>query len=41
MQLPGADVLAAQLRKAGLEPAAPRYIAPGTPLVAVSAVRPG
>lgn len=41
MELPDADVLVGQLREAGLEPAAPRRIAPGTPLVAVSAVRPG
>lgn len=41
MELPDADVLVGQLREAGLQPAAPRRIAPGTPLVAVSAVRPG
>jgi cyclopropane fatty-acyl-phospholipid synthase-like methyltransferase len=41
MELPEVDVLVDQLREAGLEPAAPRRIAPGTPLVAVSAVRPG
>ena len=41
MELPDVDVLVGQLREAGLEPAAPRRIAPGTPLVAVSAVRPG
>jgi SAM-dependent methyltransferase len=41
MELPDADVLVGQLREAGLEPVAPRRIAPGTPLVAVSAVRPG
>jgi SAM-dependent methyltransferase len=40
MELPDADVLVGQLREAGLEPAAPRRIAPGTPLVAVPAVRP-
>lgn len=40
MQLPDTDVLVAQLGEAGLEPAAPRRIAPGTPLVAVSAARP-
>ena len=41
MELPEVDVLVDQLREAGLEPAAPRRIAPGTPLVAVSAVRRG
>ena len=41
MALPDADVLVGQLREAGLEPAAPRRIAPGTPLVAVSAVHLG
>lgn len=41
MELPDVDGLVGQLRAAGLEPAAPRRIAPGTPLVAVSAVRPG
>ena len=41
MELPEVDLLVDQLREAGLEPAAPRRIAPGTPLVAVSAVRPG
>ncbi|MGY1680889.1 methyltransferase domain-containing protein [Geodermatophilus sp. SYSU D01176] len=40
MELPDTDVLVAQLAEAGLEPAAPRRVAPGTPLVAVSAVRP-
>ena len=40
MELPDAGVLVGQLREAGLEPAAPRRIAPGAPLVAVSAVRP-
>ena len=39
MELPDTDVLVAQLVEAGLEPAAPRHVAPGTPLVAVSAVR--
>jgi SAM-dependent methyltransferase len=41
MELPDVDVLVGQLRAAGLEPAAPRRIAPGTPLVAVSAARSG
>lgn len=40
MELPDADVLVGQLRGAGLEPAPARRIAPGTPLVAVAAVRP-
>lgn len=40
MELPGAEVLAAQLREAGLRAAGIRRIAPGVPLVAVSAVRP-
>ena len=39
MELPETDVLAVQLAEAGLDPAAPRRIVPGTPLVAVSAVR--
>jgi protein-L-isoaspartate O-methyltransferase len=40
MELPDTDVLVGQLVEAGLEPAPPRRIAPGMPLVAVSAVRP-
>ena len=40
MELPDVDVLVGQLRGAGLEPAPARRITPGTPLVAVSAVRP-
>jgi len=40
MELPDTDVLVGQLVEAGLEPAPPRRIAPGLPLVAVSAVRP-
>jgi SAM-dependent methyltransferase len=41
MELPDVPGLVGQLRAAGLAPAAPRRIAPGTALVAVSAVRPG
>jgi predicted O-methyltransferase YrrM len=41
MELPHTDVLVGQLVQAGLEPAAPRRIAPGMPLVVVAAVRPG
>ena len=40
MELPDTGVLVGQLTEAGLESAAPRRIAPGIPLVAVSAVRP-
>ncbi|WP_100501949.1 methyltransferase domain-containing protein [Geodermatophilus chilensis] len=40
-ELPHTDVLVGQLVQAGLEPAAPRRIAPGMPLVAVAVVRPG
>jgi protein-L-isoaspartate O-methyltransferase len=40
MELPDSDVLVAQLGEAGLVPAAPRHMAPGTPLVAVPAVLP-
>lgn len=41
MSLPGAEDLVAGLRAAGLRPGEPRRIAPGAPLVAVAAVRPG
>jgi len=40
MELPDTGVLVGQLVEAGLEPAAPRRIAPGIPLIAVAAVRP-
>ncbi len=40
MELPDTDVLVGQLAEAGLEPAAPRRIAPGTPLVTVSTAHP-
>ena len=40
MELPEVDVLLGQLADAGLRPAPPRPIAPGAPVVAVTAVRP-
>ena len=40
MELPEVDVLLGQLADAGLRPARPRPIAPGAPVVAVTAVRP-
>jgi cyclopropane fatty-acyl-phospholipid synthase-like methyltransferase len=40
MELPDLDVLAGQLRDAGLRPGRPRRIAPGEPLVALLAERP-
>jgi hypothetical protein len=39
MELPDADELVAQLHEAGLRADAPQRIAPGSPLVAVRAVR--
>ena len=41
MALPEVDTLLGQLADAGLRPASPRPIAPGAPVVAVAAVRPG
>lgn len=41
MELPDVDTLVAQLSAAGLTPGPPRRIAPGNPLVAVVADRPG
>jgi predicted O-methyltransferase YrrM len=41
MELPDAGALVAQLTAAGLRPQPPRRLAPGTPLVAVVATRPG
>jgi predicted O-methyltransferase YrrM len=41
MQLPDADTLVRQLQDAGLRPDPPVRIAPGMPLIAVTAVRPG
>jgi hypothetical protein len=38
-ELPDMDVLGHQLRQAGLEPEAPRQIAPGEPLTALLAHR--
>jgi hypothetical protein len=40
MELPDVGVLAGQLREAGLHPGEPQRIAPGNPLVAVTAARP-
>lgn len=40
MELPSMDVLAAQLRSAGLTPGGPRRISPGEPLTAVVATKP-
>jgi hypothetical protein len=40
MQLPEAGALVAQLAQAGLQPQEPQRLAPGTPLVAVTAARP-
>lgn len=39
MELPDVDELREQMRAAGLEPAAPRWLLPGTPQVAVAAYR--
>jgi hypothetical protein len=39
MELPAIDVLADQLRAAGLTPGKPRRIAPGEPLTAVVATK--
>jgi SAM-dependent methyltransferase len=41
MELPEIDALTAQLAEAGLRPDRPQRIAPGTPLIAVTATRPG
>jgi SAM-dependent methyltransferase len=40
MELPDVDVLAGQLREAGLRPGEAQRIAPGTPLVALTAAKP-
>jgi cyclopropane fatty-acyl-phospholipid synthase-like methyltransferase len=41
MELSDADTLLAQLTDAGLQPAAPRALAPGAPVISVLAAHPG
>ncbi|MGY1702751.1 class I SAM-dependent methyltransferase [Geodermatophilus sp. SYSU D00766] len=41
LQLPDGETLVRQLAEAGLDPQPPRSVVPGTPLIAVSASRPG